>query len=170
MASKQFIGSDGQSELMNNRGITLVEVLIAAILSTVAIAAAFAVYAGTMHSWEGTACLTNVQREASLAVEVMAREIRCGSSVTIGAGSNAISIYYDTGTSDSLMATFHTDGSNQLIDIDGGIVTSNVSSLSFSSPDGRAINIDVIVENGRGTTTTTDDQHVLMSSTAVCRN
>ncbi len=170
MLSNRPIGSPGRARLLNNGGFSLVEVLIAALLSTVAIAATFAVYAGTMHSWEGTACLTDVQREASLAVAVMAREIRCGSSVVIGAGSDSISVYYDTGSSDSLMATFHANGNGQLIDIGGGIVTSHVSSVSFSTPDGRAVNIDILIDNGRGTATTVDDQHVLMSSTAVCRN
>jgi hypothetical protein len=170
VASKRLIGSAGKAALLNSRGVTIIEVLIAALLSTVAIVAAFTTYAGTMHSWEGTACLTDVQREASLALEVMAREIRSGSSVAIGAGSNSISVYYDTESGDSLMATFVANGNNELIDIGGGIVTSHVSSVSFSSPDGQAVNIDILIENDRGTTTTGDDQHVLMSSTAVCRN
>ncbi len=152
-----------------NGGFTLPEVLIASLLAVGALAAGFALYGGTVRSFDGTATLAELQREASMAVEVIARDVRSGSSVTVGGGGDSLNVYYYTGSFDSLAASFHLDGSHHLIDIAGRALAERVSSLDFSSADGRVVNIDVLVEDTRRAGNG-DDIHVLMSSTVACRN
>lgn len=152
-----------------NGGFTLPEVLLAALLAIAALAAGFAAYGGTLRSFDGTATLADLQREASTAVEVIARDIRSGSSVTVGAGGDSLNVYYYTGSYDSLAARYSLDGNNQVVNIDGVALIEQVSSLDFSSADGRVVNIDVLLEDTRRAGAG-DDIHVLMSSTVACRN
>ncbi|MCD4690929.1 hypothetical protein K8S17_05650 [bacterium] len=162
--------SRGRSNTVtSNRGFTLPEVLIAALLAIGALAAGFAAYGGTMRSFDGTATLAELQREASMAVEVIARDVRSGSSVAIGGGGDSLSIFYYTGTYDSLYASYHCDAQHELINIAGLAIAERVSSLGFTSADGRIVNIDVLLEDTRSVRPG-DDVHVLMSSTVACRN
>lgn len=152
-----------------NGGFTLPEVLLAALLAIGALAAGFAAYGGTLRSFNGTASLADLQREASTAVEVIARDVRSGSSVTVGGGGDSLNVYYYTGSYDSLAAMYHLDGQNRVLNIDGTPLAEQVSSLDFSTADGRVVNIDVLVEDTRRAGPG-DDIHVLMSSTVACRN
>ena len=155
----------------SNRGFTLTELLIAAGLSVAVIAAAVVAYTGTVRSWQTTAAYANIQREASLAIEVMARSIRPGSNVTIGTGGDSLTVILSTDASDSTIALFYLDDDGNIMDIRGAVVTNRVDSLGFSSPDQKTVNIDLVIKDDIGTAERiTDDQAVHMSTTAICRN
>lgn len=157
--------------LGNDKGLTLTELLIAAGLSIAVIAAVVVAYSGTVRSWQTTAAYANIQREASLAIEIMARSIRPGSNVVIGTGGDSLAVVLNTGGSDSTTAVFSLDGQGNIIDITGAVVTTRVDSLSFTSADQKTVNIDVVLRDDIGTADrTTDDQAVHMSTTAICRN
>ena len=149
----------------------MIELLIVAGLSLAVVAAIAATYVGTVRSWRGTAALADIQREGSLAVEVIAREIRPGSRVTIDGDADSLSVFFQAGSGDSLIAAFYLDDSGNVLDVDGGTVTTGVDSIRFTSADSRSVNIDIWLSNDVGTPDrSTDDQAVLMSTTAVCRN
>lgn len=152
-------------------GFTLTELMIAAGLSVAVIAAVIVAYSGTVRSWQTTAAYANIQREASLAIEVMARSIRPGSNVTIGSGGDSLAVILSVDGADSTIAAFHLDGQGNIIDINGAVVTTRVDSLGFSSADQRTVNIDLVLRDDIGTIhRLTDDQAVEMSTTAICRN
>jgi len=149
----------------------MTELLVVVGLAGVGVAAAFAAYLGSLRSWEGTARLADLQREASVAMSVMTREVREATDVDIGVGGDSLNIYYYTGSFDSLTASFRLDGQGQIVDISGGTLTDNVDSLWVSSPDGRTVHIDLYMSSDMGTAqVTSDDQSVLVSSSVVCRN
>ena len=152
-------------------GFTLIELLIAAGLSVAVIAAVVVAYSGTVRSWQTTAAYANIQREASLAVEVMARSIRPGSNVTIGSGGDSLAVILNVDGADSTIACFHLDGQGNIVDINGATVTTRVDSLGFTSVDQKTVNIDLVLRDDIGTADRlTDDQAVEMSTTAICRN
>jgi type II secretory pathway pseudopilin PulG len=152
-------------------GFTLTELMIAAGLSVAVIAAVVVAYSGTVRSWQTTAAYANIQREASLAIEVMARSIRPGSNVEIGTGGDSLAVILNVDGADSTIAVFHLDGQGNIVDINGGIVTARVDSLGFTSADQKAVNIDLVLLDDIGTADRlTDDQAVHMSTTAICRN
>lgn len=152
-------------------GFTLTELMIAAGLSVAVIAAVVVAYSGTVRSWQTTAAYANIQREASLAVEVMARSIRPGSNVVIGSGGDSLAVVLNTGSGDSTIAAFTLDEDGRIVDINGSVVTTRVDSLGFSSADQKTVNIDLVLRDDIGTVDRiTDDQAVYISTTAICRN
>jgi hypothetical protein len=152
-------------------GFTLLEVPVAIAATVGIIASIFVIYLASLHSWSGTAALAGIQREASLAMEMMTHDVRPGSAFTIGSGGDSLEVTYWTGGADSVIARFYKDVDGNLRDISGGIMTTRVDSLAFSAAGAKTINIDLTVRNDLGTTdTTADDQVVVVSSTVVCRN
>jgi prepilin-type N-terminal cleavage/methylation domain-containing protein len=153
-----------------NRGFTLVEIMASIAVTATVLGAGVATYIGTIRSWEGTSSLAGIQREASLAMDVVTRQIREGSSVTINGAGDSLCIYYDTSSGDSLGAAYYL-GERALCDMDGGVVVPNVSAVSFTSDDSRTVNIDITLLDDMGTPDVmSDDQTTLMSSTVACRN
>ncbi len=151
-----------------NGGFTLPELLLAALLAIAALAAGFAAYGGTLRSFDGTASLADLQREGSTAVETIARDVRSGSSVSV-TGGDSLSVFYYTGSYDSLAASYHLDQQNRVLNISGAVLAENVSALGFSTADGRVLNVDVLLEDTRRPGDG-DNIRVLMSSTVACRN
>jgi type II secretory pathway pseudopilin PulG len=163
--------SPGRRGPGGSAGFTLTELLIAAGLSVAVIAAVVVAYSGTVRSWQTTAAYANIQREASLAVEVMARSIRPGSNVIIGSGGDSLAVVLNTDGADSTIAVFHLDGQGNIVDMNGAVVTTRVDSLGFTSADQKTVNIDLVLRDDIGTADRlTDDQAVEMSTTAICRN
>jgi len=163
-------GSERRGVRGGSAGFTLIELLIVAGLSVTVVVAMAAAYVGTVKSWRGTAALADVQRDASLAVEVISREVRPGSRISIS-DSDSLSVFLQTDTGDSLIAAFCLDDSSNLVDMEGRILASGVDSLKFTSTDAKTLNVDIWISNDVGTpNSTVDDQAVLMSTTAVCRN
>lgn len=152
-------------------GFTITELVIWIGVAISVMMAATASYIGTTKSWEGTAGLARVQQEGSLAVEMMARSVREGSSVTIGSGGNSMSVYYWTGSLDSLMARYRLNDQGCVEDSYGHVIASDVDSMRIASSDGQVVNIDLYLRDDRETTNHAgDDLPVVLSSTAVCRN
>lgn len=153
-----------------NRGFSFVEITAAIAVTATVLGAGIATYVGTLRSWDGTSRLAHIQREASLAMDVVARRIRGGSSVAINGDGDSLSVYYETAGGESLGGAYYLDGCS-LRDIDGGLVVPQVSAVSFTSADSRTVNIDITLVDDRGTPDlTSDDQATLMSSTVACRN
>ena len=152
-------------------GFAMIELLVSIGAVIVVIMATVTTYLSTTRSWEGTATLTRVQREASFAMEVMGRAIRQGSSVDINADGDSLRVLFWTGSTDSLLAMYYVDGQGCLRDHSGTALVEGADSLSFASSDGRTTNIDIVIRGDMGTEDVTcDDQLVLMSSTIACRN
>jgi prepilin-type N-terminal cleavage/methylation domain-containing protein len=152
------------------RGFTLPELLVTMVALGIIVLAATVSYIGTMHSWDGTASMTRLQRESSLAVEAMSRTLRGASRVTIGPAGDSLRVYYEVAWGESLATIYHIDNDDQLVDHAGFVLATEVDSLSFSTADGKTINIDLIVRDAMETECSTDDQALLMSSSVVCRN
>ena len=153
-------------------GFTIIELIIWIGVAISVMIAATASYVGTTRSWDGTARLTRVQTEGSMAVEMIGYGVRRGSSVTVGAGADSLNVFYWTGSTDSLTARYHFDGQQRRIeDINGYEVAASVDSVRFTSADGKVVNIDVFLRDDRGTLNESgDDLPVSISSTVVCRN
>lgn len=157
--------------LHDERGFTMPELIVAMLVVGLVAVAGVTAYIGTMRSWEGTAALADVQRDASFAVEVITRNTRGANEVTIDADGDSMEVVFETSTTDSVGARFYLDDQNRLVDINGTVLVTDVDSLLFSSIDGKALNIDITLKNDLDTPDrTTDDQAVLISSTVVCRN
>jgi type II secretory pathway pseudopilin PulG len=151
-------------------GFTLTELIVSIGVTLVVILAGVVTYLGTIHSWEGTASLTRIQREASFAMEVMVRDIRDASSCDISAAGDSLTVYFWTGTVDSVIAVYYLDDQDRLIDMDGTVLVTEVDSLGFSAA-GSTVNIDVLLKDEMETPEASqDDQAVLISSTVACRN
>lgn len=157
--------------MRGTRGFTLLEVPVAIAATVGVIASIFVIYLASLHSWSGTTALAGIQREASLAMEMMTHDVRPGSGFTIGSGGDSLEVTYWTGSVDSVIARFYRDANGNLRDISGSVLTTRVDSLAFSAAGAKTVNIDLIVRNDLGTTdTAADDQVVVVSSTVVCRN
>jgi type II secretory pathway pseudopilin PulG len=153
-----------------DRGFSIVEIVAAIAVTATVLGAGVATYVGTMHSWEGTSRLANIQREASLAMDVVTRQIRGASSIAINGDGDSLSIYYETAGGESLAAAYYL-GDCSLRDMDDGVVVPNVAAVSFTSADSRTVNIDITLADDMGTPDiASDDQTTLMSSTVACRN
>ena len=151
-------------------GFTLVELTFWVAISITVMAAGIAAYLGTTRSWRGTESLARIQRDACIAMETMAGGIREGTRVDIEHG-DSLNVYYSLGSSDSLIAMYHVDDENQLVDGNGVVLVDDVDSLHFGSVDGSVADIDLYLRDDMGTPDApTDDQTVLISSSAVCRN
>jgi len=157
--------------LANRRGVTIIEPLVATIASLSVIIAIIMVYGSTIRSWHQTAALAGVQRDASLAIETMSRDIRPGSYVSITGADSLEVLRGSGGPGDSTIAVYHVDAGGDLLNSDGTVVVSNVDSLVFTSADNRTVNIDLVLRDDmQSPNRSTDDQALLMSSTVSCRN
>ncbi|MBM3307875.1 MAG: hypothetical protein FJY74_06085 [Candidatus Eisenbacteria bacterium] len=150
-------------------GFSIVEMIAMIAVTATVIGAGIATYVGTLRSWQGTAGLAHIQREASLAMDVVTRSIREASSVIVAGDGDSLNVYYETAGGESLGAVYYRGGCS-LLDANGDVVVPNVSSVGFTS-DGRTVNIDITLVDDRGTPdNTSDDQMTLMSSSVSCRN
>jgi type II secretory pathway pseudopilin PulG len=156
--------------LARQDGFTVVEIIASIGVTVTVLAAGVATYVGTMHSWEGTSRLTEVQREASLAMDMIGRSVRDGSYIDISGDGDSLSVFVETPGGDVLSAAYYLNNGS-LCDIDGTVLVPNVAGLTFGSSGGRTVNIDVTLADDMGTPDcATDDQSVLISSSVACRN
>jgi hypothetical protein len=139
-------------------------------VSICVVVAAAVAYEGTVRSWRGTAALLDIQRDASLGVELIQRSVRSACRVDIAAG-DSLEFYHRTiAGSETLAGRFYLDGAGCVKDINGTVLASKVDSLRFSMT-GNALNVDLTLKDDVGTTERcTDDQAVLFSSSIVPRN
>jgi prepilin-type N-terminal cleavage/methylation domain-containing protein len=156
--------------IKTDRGFTIVEIMASIAVTATVLGAGIATYVGTLRSWEGTSSLAHIQREASLAMDVVTRRIRGASSITIDADGDSLRVYYETASGDSLGAVYYLEDC-ALRDIDGEAVVPKVSAVSFTSDDSRTVNIDItLIDDMETPDIASDDQTTLMSSTVACRN
>lgn len=162
---KSIVGRSGANE-----GFSIVEMVAAIAVTATVLGAGVATYIGTFRSWEGTSSLAHIQREASLAMDLVTRRIREGSSIAISEDGDSLSVYYETASGESLGAAYYL-GDCSLCDMDGEVMVPKVSAVSFTSDDSRTVNIDITLADDMGTPDlASDDQTTLMSSTVACRN
>lgn len=156
--------------LRNEGGFTLIEVMMVAGISIAVIVAAAVAYQGTVLSWRGTAALLGLQRDASLACEMIQNHVRRASDIVISADGDSIRIFYDAGGVDSLAAVFYADVDGNIRDGNDVIISAGLDSLRFTTV-GNAVNVDFVLEDDVGTVErTSDDQAIYMSSSAIRRN
>lgn len=156
--------------IRGNRGFTLTEVLIVAGVSIAVALAAAVAYQGTVRSWRGTAALLELQRDASLGIELVQNRARAANRIDVSAAGDSIDVYYETAGGESLAGRYYVDASGYLRDLNGTALAAGVDSLGFTQ-NGGTLNIDMILKNDIGTPNrTTDDQAVFISSSVVCRN
>jgi len=158
--------------LSGSSGFTMAEVAIVSAISIAVILSIAVAYVGTVRSWNGTTGLLEIQREASLGMEMIQKVVRPASSLAVAAGvhGDSLEVYYEVASGDSLVAEFYLDGAGNLLDINGTAVASYIDSMDFVL-SGRTLHIDGWFRSDIGTPTrSTDDQRVQISTTAICRN
>ncbi len=154
--------------------MTLPEVIMAIAVSSFVIAAGVAFYAGVVRSSRGTTCLAGLQRDAAFGMEIMTRDIRDGSSVTIVqgsvAGSDSLNIYYQVGGVDTLLERYYLDDQGRLVNRAGTALMTNADSLRVTKA-GSLVSVTLYLRDPMGSPgRTTDDQTVEIVGTAACRN
>ncbi len=156
----------------DHSGFTLAEVMIVAAVSIAVVLSIVVAYVGTVRSWGGTTGLLEIQREASLGMEIIQKAVRPANTLTVvpGVHGDSLLVYYPVAAGDSLAATFYLDGGGNLRDMNGTAVASDIDSIAFVV-SGRTLNVDSWHRSDAGTPDrTTDDQRVQISTTAICRN
>lgn len=158
----------------NQRGITMPDVLLAMAVSSLVIVAGATFYAGVLRSGRGTTGLAGLQRDAAFGMEIMTRDIREGSSITIFpgsvAGSDSMSIYYQVGGVDTLLERYHLDASGALVNRSGTTLMTNADSLRITKA-GSMVNVELYLRDTMGSPgRASDDQRVQIVGTAACRN
>ena len=169
-----MFGNGCSYRLRNERGITLPDIIVAIAVSSLVIAAGVTFYAGVVRSSRGTTSLAGLQRDAAFGMEIMTRDIREGSSVTIVpsavAGSDSLNIYFQVGGVDTLLEVYYLDGQGRLVNRSGTALMTNADSLRVTKA-GSMVNVTMYLRDPMGSPgRATDDQTVQMVGTAACRN
>ena len=156
-------------------GFSIVDLIAAIGVSAFVVVAGMTFYAGTLRSARGTSSLAGLQRDAALACELISRDVRDGSSVSIVSdarpGSDSLNVFLRVGTADSLIARYYLDDQGRMLDIAGVPLVTNIDSLQFFTTDGTLVSAAVYLRDPMGSADESeDDQRVLMEASASCRN
>jgi len=158
--------------LADSGGFTLAEVLVVAAISIAVVLSIVVAYVGTIQSWNGTAALLEIQREASLGIEAIQNSVRPASDIVVSSGAfgDSLEVYWEVASGDSLVDRYYLNGNGDLLDINGTTVAAGLDSIDFVMSGG-TLHIDAWLSNDVGTPNrTTDDQAIQVSTTAICRN
>ena len=160
--------------LRNERGLTMPDVLLAMAVSGLVIVAGFMFYAGVLRSSRGTSGLAGLQRDAAFGIEIMTRDIREGSSVTVApgsiVGSDSVRIFQQVSGVSTLLESYYLDANGGLVNSSGTTLLPNADSLQVTTV-GSMVNLALYLRDPMGSQgRVTDDQKVLMVGTAACRN
>jgi hypothetical protein len=162
--------SCGVRTLGNQLGLTMMEVIVAAIVTGFVLLALITLYLTSMDAWDRSGVRLAMQRSADLALERIASDIRMGSKVEIGAGQDEMDIYRTTATGDSLVASYGLVGS-ELRNNHGTVLADHVTSLQFVASGGTKVTMQLTMEDDLGTTSLDgDDVRLYSESAIVCRN
>lgn len=158
----------------NQRGLTMPDVIIAIAVSSFVIAGGVAFYLGVLRSSRGTTSLAGLQRDAAFGMEIITRDIREGSSVTVApgsvSGSDSLCIFFQVGGVDTLLERYHIDAQGRLINRAGTVLMTNADSLRVAHA-GNMVNVEFYLRDGMGSPQcVVDDQTLQMVGTAACRN
>ena len=124
----------------SQRGLTLLELLIAVMMMAALITALWAVYKANFGAFYSQVTRSNIKGESGRAVATMANEIRQAASLTTATATNLV-IAYDTdgdGDDDSVQFTWAGVSGNPLNRVSSSVTTpliSSVSSLAFAYYD-----------------------------------
>jgi hypothetical protein len=165
-AQKRTLGGS----LRNNAGLTLLELMIAGIIGAIIVLAAFTMYLTSLDTWDLSGARLALQRNGDRAVKRIAFDIRHGDAVVVNAASDSLAVTRTIGGTTSLLATYALEG-DQVVNMHGVALTSDVTELTFSTSNGIKVWISMTLEDDMGTSSNVyDDQRVEISSVAVCRN
>src|SRR3989338_5798920 len=124
----------------SERGLTLLELIIAVMMMAVLITALWTVYKANFSAFYSQGTRSNIKGETGRAISLMANELRQAVSLTTAAATDLV-ITLDTdgdGDDDSVQFTWAGASGNPLNRLSGGATTplvSSVSSLAFSYYD-----------------------------------
>jgi Tfp pilus assembly protein PilW len=153
-----------------DRGISLVELLLATGTGAIVIFAMVTVYLVGFDSWTGSARRAAVQQEASTTMEIIARKVRPASRVVISGSPDSLALQLNTAGGPVPIGSLHLVNGN-LRDENGVTLSSGISTLAFSTADSRSLVVDLEVTDQAGTPNrTSDDAVVRLSTTILCRN
>jgi Tfp pilus assembly protein PilW len=156
--------------LASNAGITLVELMIVGIIGAIVLLAAFSMYLTSMQTWDISGARLALQRNGDRAVKRIAFDIRHGDTVAVGADSTWIIVTRTIDSATDTLATYALTG-DQVVNMHGTVLTSDVTALRFFSSNGAKVWISMTLVDDMGTTALPfDDQRVEINSLAVCRN
>lgn len=124
----------------SERGLTILELLIAVMMMSALILALWSVYKANFGAFYSQATRSNIKGESGRAVATLANEIRQANTLTTATATDLV-IAYDLdgdGDDDSVQFTWAGASGNPLNRVSGGITTplvSSVSSLAFAYYD-----------------------------------
>jgi type II secretory pathway pseudopilin PulG len=161
--------------LATNGGMTLVELMVAGIISAIILIAAFTMYLTSMDTWELSGARLALQRNGDRAVKMIMFDIRHGDNVAIGPGATSIAVTRTMAGATATLATYALRGDrvvyHRAANPDSAIIASGVTELQFSSSNGAKVWISMTLSDDMGTSALPfDDQRVEINSVAVCRN
>lgn len=161
---------DAHGTLRSQRGLTMMEVIVATIVTGIVLLALVTLYLTSMDAWDRSGARLALQRKADLALERIAEDVRMGSKVEIEAGETEMSIYRTTATGDSLVASYALVG-DELRNNHGTVLADHLTSLQFSSTGNTKVTIRLTMLDDLGTTALDgDDIRLYATSAIVCRN
>ncbi len=151
--------------------MTLMEVLIASLVAGFIVVAAFTMYITSVETWQQTAARLDVQRDASLVVDMIMADVRAGSTVTISNANTRMDIYRRTTSgTDSLTNAYFLAG-DELRNQANTVLLDGITALSFTSGNGRKVAIRMRLEDDLGTSAISeDDEGIRYEAVAVTRN
>ena len=156
--------------LRREAGLTMVEVIVATIVTAIVLLSLITLYLTSMDAWDRSGARLALQRRADLALERIAADVRAGSKVEIDPGQTQMSIYRTTATGDSLVASYALVD-DELQNNHGTVLAERLTSLQFASVAGCKVSIPLTLEDDLGTTALDgDDVRLYTASAIVCRN
>lgn len=171
---RNALPSGARHRLGNELGFSMPDLVMAIAVSSFVIAAGIAFYVGVIRSSRGTTSLAGLQRDAAFGMEIITRDIREGSSITVApgsaAGSDSVNIYYQVGGVDTLLERYYLDGQGRLVNRYGTVLVSNADSFHVTN-SGNLVNLEIYLRDEMDSPNClSDDQRVQIVGTAACRN
>jgi len=151
--------------------MTISEVLIGSLVAGFIVVAAFTMYITSVETWQQTSARLDVQRDASLVVDMMLDDIRAGSTVQISQANTRMDIYRRTVAGvDSLTNAYFLDN-DELKNQANTVLLEGITALSFTSGNGKKVVIQMRLEDDLGTSgISEDDEGIRYEAVAVVRN
>jgi Tfp pilus assembly protein PilW len=151
-------------------GMTLMELMIAGVVAAIVLLALITMYITSMQAWDRAGARLALQRNAALALDTVMFDVRHGSRVEVDAGLTQLTIYRTTAAGDSTIAVYQLVG-DELRNQHGVALVDRVTSLTFTSPNGVKVAVEMSLVDDLGTSAVdADDATIFVESAAVCRN
>ena len=134
---------------MNNKGFTLVELMVAIIILSIVVLSVGMILTSSWRFWNNGWQQVGVQRDASYAFSRIEKVVRAGSSAVVLGGGSGLQV-----TSNSITNTFQLNG-NVLQLITGSTTENIVSGVQNNTPFsilGNTVTAELILQNGNSGT------------------